>query len=269
MSGANEEILIAQNRADELNFEDANIFLWSKLYLATAGTDEEKLKVYTNTNDFWPIQSGAKKAKIQEDIDDVERHFNEEMLPRPAMFGDRENRKFQCPCMNIGFVNVMKQDVVTTELRKDKEEPPLFGQYNGLNIVFPLQVVVTEALIKHKLIATKPMIQGCHYAEPISLSSSMASFENGEWVKFDSADMRLPTALLNDCYDAATKTKITKMYNKAAETEHVYLKKPSDGRRNVGTIAILCGTYFETLDDLDTHMTSCHIWSLGDLKHVV
>ena len=63
MSEANEEILIAQNRADEISFENATVFIRSELYEALPGTDEDKLKHYTNTNDFWPVQSGAAKAK--------------------------------------------------------------------------------------------------------------------------------------------------------------------------------------------------------------
>ncbi len=90
------------------------------------------------------------------------------------------------------------------------------------------------------------MVHGCHYAKPIPLSSSMASFENEEWVKFNPSDMRLPTALLNECYDRSTKKEIKKMYEAAAAMDHAYLKEPSDIRRNVGTIAILCGTWFET-----------------------
>ena len=260
MGEVNEEITIAQNRADEIIFENASVFVRSKLYEALPGSDEEKLKNYTNTNDFWPIQSGAAKTKDKEEIENARKHYKEEMLPRPAMFGEGENRKFRCPSMNIGFTTIIRQDVVTSELRS-KEEPPLFGEYNGLPI-FPLQGVIAEAFIKHKLIATKPMVQGCHFAEPVPLSSSMARLENGEWVRFDPADMQLPTAFLNDCYDSTTKTKITKIYNKVADTEHVYLKEPhkepTGGRRNVGTIAILCGTYFESLDDLDTHMETMH-----------
>ena len=260
MDEVNEEITIAQNRADEIIFENASVFVRSKLYEALPGSDEEKLKNYTNTNDFWPIQSGAAKTKDKEEIENARKHYKEEMLPRPAMFGEGENRKFRCPSMNIGFTTIIRQDVVTSELRS-KEEPPLFGEYNGLPI-FPLQGVIAEAFIKHKLIATKPMVQGCHFAEPVPLSSSMARLENGEWVRFDPADMQLPTAFLNDCYDSTTKTKITKIYNKVADTEHVYLKEPhkepTGGRRNVGTIAILCGTYFESLDDLDTHMETMH-----------
>ena len=260
MCEANEEILIAQNRADEIIFENASVFMRSKLYDAMPGSDEEKLKNYTNTPDFWPVQCGAAKSRDKEEMEDARKHYKEQMLPRPAMHGEGENRKFQCPHMNIGFVTTVRQDVVTSELRS-REEPALFKEYNGLPI-FPLQGVIAEAFMKHKLIATKPMVQGCHFAEPVPLSSSMARLENGEWIRFDPEDMKLPTAFLNDCYDSATKTKITKIYNKVAETEHVYLKEPhkepTGGRRNVGTIAILCGTYFETLDDLDTHMETMH-----------
>ena len=216
MSEATEEILIAQNRADEIPLENASVFVRSELYEAIPGTDEKRLSDYTSTEDFWPIQSGAAKAKDKEQIAYVKKHYSEEMLPRPAMFGEGGNRKFRCPGLSIGFVNIVKQDAVTMELRS-KEEPPLFGQYNGLNIIFPTQEIITEAIIKHKLIATKPMLPGAHYAEPVPLSSSMASLEGGEWVRFDPADMRLPSSLLDDCYDSTTKGRITRYYNKAAE----------------------------------------------------
>ena len=127
----------------------------SKLDDAIPNSDEEKLKNLTNSSDFWLIQSGAVKAK--EGIEETKKHFQEEMMSRPAMFGEGGTRKFPCPCMNIGFVNVLRQDCVIMELRA-KEEPPLFSSFNGLNIIFPLQAVITEALIKHQLIATKPMV---------------------------------------------------------------------------------------------------------------
>ena len=186
MDEATKEILIAEDRPDEMKFKPANVFVRSKLYDAIPNSDEGKLASYTNTNDFWLTQSGAVKAK--EGIDETKKHFNDEMRSRPAMFGEGGTRKYQCPGMHIGYVNVLRQDCVTMELRS-REEPPLFSSYNGLNIVWPLQATVTEALMKHKLIATKPMAHGCHYAEPIPLSSSMATFENEEWVKFDSLDM--------------------------------------------------------------------------------
>ena len=111
MDEVNEEITIAQNRADEIIFENASVFMRSKLYEALPGSDEEKLKNYTNTNDFWPIQSGAAKTKDKEEIENARKHYKEEMLPRPAMFGEGENRKFRCPSMNIGFTTIIRQDV--------------------------------------------------------------------------------------------------------------------------------------------------------------
>ena len=44
MDEVNEEITIAQNRADEIIFENASVFMRSKLYEALPGSDEEKLK---------------------------------------------------------------------------------------------------------------------------------------------------------------------------------------------------------------------------------
>ena len=52
MSEATEEILIAQNRADEIPLENASVFVRSELYEAIPGTDEKRLSDYTNTEDF-------------------------------------------------------------------------------------------------------------------------------------------------------------------------------------------------------------------------
>ena len=68
MNEASEEILIAQNRADEISFENATVFMRSELYEALPDTDEEKLKDYTNTEDFWPIASGTAKVRDNEGI---------------------------------------------------------------------------------------------------------------------------------------------------------------------------------------------------------
>ena len=68
MSEATEEILIARNRADEIPFENASVFVRSELYEASPDTDEEKLKGYTNTEDFWPIASGTAKVRDNEGI---------------------------------------------------------------------------------------------------------------------------------------------------------------------------------------------------------
>ena len=81
MCEANEEILIAQNRADEIIFENASVFMRSKLYDATPGSDEEKLKNYTNTPDFWPVQCGAAKSRDKEEMEDARKHYKEQMLP--------------------------------------------------------------------------------------------------------------------------------------------------------------------------------------------
>ena len=48
------------------------------------------------------------------------------------------------------------------------------------------------------------------------------------------------------------------MYTQAAASDHSYLKEPGDNRRNVGVVAVLCATWFETLDDLDTHVEIMH-----------
>ena len=74
MNEASEEILIAQNRADEISFENATVFMRSELYEASPDTDEEKLKGYTNTDDFWPIASGTAKVRDNEGIKLVKKH---------------------------------------------------------------------------------------------------------------------------------------------------------------------------------------------------
>ena len=256
MDKAAEEILIAEGRNEEIEYDIAYVFPRSKLYDALPSSDEKRLHEMTGSKDFLLDQSGANKVK--DAISETEDHIKNAMMTREAIYGESSKMKCQCPCMNIGFVNTLKRDRGSKEIGLKQENEPLFLMFNGVNIVFPSQEIVTPALIKHKLIATKPREHGCDYAEPIPLSSSLASIENGSWMKFKAEDSRLPKVLLDDCYEVDTRKSIKKMYTAAKQSDHVYLKEPDEHRRNVGVIAILCETWFEDLDDLDTHVEMMH-----------
>ena len=76
MTGATDEILIAEGRSDEIEFDTANVFLRSKLYDTIPHSDEGKLKGLLSTSEFWLEQNGATKAK--EGMEETKKHFKDE-----------------------------------------------------------------------------------------------------------------------------------------------------------------------------------------------
>ena len=133
MDGVTEDILIAEGRCEDLNYETAYVFSRSKLYDALPSSDNGRLKNLTNDTRFLVEQSGATRTNNEAIIKETEDHIKNEMNPREALFGG-PNRKHQCPCMYVGFVNTLKCDYGSRKMGLPKDNTPLFDMYNGTNI---------------------------------------------------------------------------------------------------------------------------------------
>ena len=168
MEGINKEVFVAEGRQEHVQFEKSYVIEKKHLKMASL--------------------MGKIVIKSDDPVDPAE---TEESL----------EGEFICPFLQIGFTN-SNGGHLQIILKGEKDGPDEKENTSCLdNIVFAKQEVVSRSLISNKLVAARYHKQSSMiYPDPVPLSSSMASFENGKWNKFGIQKQVLPSGLVEDCF---------------------------------------------------------------------
>ena len=178
MEGTNEEVFIAEGREEHVQYNKSYVI------------EKKQLRMTSLTGRIMMKANNPADPAIEElEANDA--------AENTAESEDSSKGEVICPFLQVGFTNtagghlkvILKGEKTGSD---DKENTSCLD-----NIIFAKQEVVSRSLISNKLVAARYHKQSSMmYPDPISLSSSMASFENGKWNKFGIQKQVLPRNLV-------------------------------------------------------------------------
>ena len=239
MEGTNEEVFIAEGREEHVQYNKSYVI------------EKKKLRTAFLTGKIMMKASNPADPAIEElEANDA--------AENTAELEDSFKGKIVCPFLQIGFTNtngghlklILKEEKTGSD---DEENTSCLD-----NIIFAKQEIVSRSLISNKLVAAQYHTEsGMIYPDPISLSSSMASFVNGKWNKFGIQRQILPSNLIEDCRRSVTSTD---KRNKGPDFQEFDQDSKIIELGPVETIGIICGEQFnlEKQEDLNTHVQNRH-----------
>ena len=243
---ANESYFISRDENEySLPTEDAQIMSRYTTSTAADGTDEAK--IYKLTGDIEAIIKNS--LSPNEDADFYKTYMKDSMLSMQGLMGGGAY-KHQCPFMSIAFANCIKK----THISKAEIQPnKLFGKMDITSLVWCPAEAVSEAVMDCNLIAAKQE-RGKKFPSPVPLKSSMATLRNNTWSPFDPSQGQIPSNLLDQCFSFEVQQELQKQVTANKHLKPFVVNKRSD----IGTIVLLCGIWFRTVEDLNKHIESVH-----------
>ena len=243
---ANESYFISRDENEySLPTEDAQIMSRYTTSTAADGTDEAK--IYKLTGDIEAIIKNS--LSPNEDADFYKTYMKDSMLSMQGLMGGGAY-KHQCPFMSIAFANFIKK----THIAKAEIQPnKLFGKMDITSLVWCPAEAVSEAVMDCNLIAAKQE-RGKKFPSPVPLKSSMATLRNNTWSPFDPSQGQIPSNLLDQCFSFEVQQELQKQVTANKHLKPFVVNKRSD----IGTIVLLCGIWFKTVEDLNKHIESVH-----------
>ena len=164
----------------------------------------------------------------------------------------------RCEVPYLAFMCALKGD------RPEPYEPPdkdkdkeIFDDFDGVNFIWTKQEDVSKSVETNKFLASS-YVTGEFKPRLISFESSTGSLRDGKWQQNSVGNKRLPLTLMEDCFTDEVKTKVKNRIHEAA-TQGNEEVKAYEAREELGTLGIICGTYFKTTSDLHRHLSLIHI----------
>ena len=230
MASINKEVFVAKGREERVHYSKSYVI--KKKHLRTASLIGKIVMKTSNIAD--PVIKELGVADAVEHTADRKKFSKEKLI---------------CPFIHLGFTGYNGDHREEgRRIGSDDEE----NTYYMNEIVFTKQEVVSRSLISNKLVAVQyHKSPETTYPDPVPLSSSMASFEDGKWDKFSIQKQVLPSNLIRDCLQSVIRTD---QWDKMFGQEESGLIDLS----SVETIGIICGERFGTGADLNKHVHKCH-----------
>ena len=246
MASRNESYFISRNEDDyNLPTEDAQIMSRYSTSIAADGTDEAKIYKITGGVEFIIRNSLSPK----ENGDFYKNYFETSMLSIQGLIGG-EAYKLQCPFMSIAFTNYFKKMHISKTTNLPNK---IFGKMDVSSMIWCPAEAVSEGMLRCRLIAAKNE-KGKKLPSPIPLKSSMANLQNDTWQQFDPKQGQIPSKLLDECFSFEIQEQLQKQVAANKQLKQFATNKRSD----IGTVVLLCGVWFKTVEDLNQHIESVH-----------
>ena len=243
---ANESYFISRNEDRyDLPTEDARIMSRYTTSIAASGTDEAK--IYKLTGDIKAIIKSS--LSPNENADFYKTYLETSMLSMQGLMGGGAFIH-QCPFLRIAFGNFFKKAHVS---KVENRPNVLFGKMDITSLIWCPPEEVSEAMVDCSLVAAKTE-KGKKFPSPVPLRSSMATLRNNTWSPFDPDQGQISSELLDKCFSGEVQNELRKQ---VSANKHL---KPfaDDSRSDVGTIVLLCGIWFQSVEDLNKHIESVH-----------